>query len=253
MDNDTRTDTLSTKGFTPYAQIPKWILRNPELSHGAVRLYGVIMSYADNETREAFPGREKLAKDMGSNVRSISRFMAELQEINALEVTRRRNKRTGNYYSNHYALVFSEPGAEIGTPPPAENDPITRPTNLPKPTSSTPPSPAMEKPLSPSPNGKGTTPVHVQLGISKRELDKLVDLTLAFYNTGTDIESDAFEELEEAFEALTGFYVGNAIANKGFWRRLGKRMAENPGRPHYGASKWLGELRNTMNANPLAA
>lgn len=259
MDNDTRTTTGYTKGFTSYAQIPKWVLRNPELSHGAVRLYGAIMSYADNATRFAFPSRETLAANMGVSVRSIGNYIAELEEREIVEVDRRRNKRTGNFYANSYTLVFEEPAQdspeEAECPRRAEAEcPLTRPTTLlSKPTSSLPPSPAMEKPLTPSPSGKGTTPLHAQLGISQAEAQHLMSLTVAFYDTGIDFNSTEFEELEEAFEALTGFYVGNAIANKGWWSSLGDRMAENPERPHYGAAKWLGSLRNTVNANPLAA
>lgn len=128
MDN---VSTLKIKGFTPYAQIPRWILRaGDKLSHGAVRLYGVIMTYADNSTRAAFPSREKLAEDMGVKVRSISSYIKELEDFGALEVTRRRNKKTGNFYANHYVLVFTEPGAEICTPPDAVDCPRTRSTIL---------------------------------------------------------------------------------------------------------------------------
>ena len=128
MDN---VSTLEIKGFTPYAQIPRWILRaGDKLSHGAVRLYGVIMTYADNSTRAAFPSREKLAEDMGVKVRSISSYIKELEDFKALEVTRRRNKKTGNFYANHYVLVFTEPGAEICTPRDAVDCPRTKPTVL---------------------------------------------------------------------------------------------------------------------------
>lgn len=128
MDN---VSTLEIKGFTPYAQIPRWILRaGDKLSHGAVRLYGVIMTYADNSTRAAFPSREKLAEDLGVTPRSISTYTKELEDFGALEVTRRRNKKTGNFYANHYVLVFTEPGEVFCTPPDEADDPITRPTIL---------------------------------------------------------------------------------------------------------------------------
>lgn len=128
--------TLAIKGFTPYAQIPKWVIRSgSSLSHGAVRLYGAIMSYADNDKHSAFPGREKLAGDVGASIRSISVYIRELEQFGALLVTRRRNKRTGNFYSNHYVLVFDEPCAENDTRPDAAYDPITKPTVLTTPSS----------------------------------------------------------------------------------------------------------------------
>lgn len=126
MDN---VSTLEIKGFTPYAQIPRWILRaGDKLSHGAVRLYGVIMTYADNSTRAAFPSREKLAEDMGVSVATIKRAIKELEEFGAVEVTRRRNKKTGNFYANHYILVFNDPRVISDPPREVMDDPITRPT-----------------------------------------------------------------------------------------------------------------------------
>lgn len=134
MANHSSESTLQVQGFTPYAQIPRWILRSGDhLSHGAVRLYGVIMTYADNADKTAFPGREKLACDMGIKARSVSTYIKELEEFGALKVTRRRNKRTGNFYANHYVLVFQQPGAESCTPPDAENCPVTTPTDIPTP------------------------------------------------------------------------------------------------------------------------
>ena len=128
MDN---VSTLEIKGFTPYAQIPRWILRaGDKLSHGAVRLYGVIMTYADNSTRAAFPSREKLAEDMGISVATVKRAIKELEEFGAVEVTRRRNKKTGNFYANHYVLVFSDPRVISDPPREVMDDPITRPTIL---------------------------------------------------------------------------------------------------------------------------
>lgn len=96
------------------------------------------MSYADNHAHTAFPGRDKLAEDMGVKPRTVSGYIKELEHFGALLVDRRRNKRTGNFYSNHYLLVFDEPGAEKRTwpsagkrtPPSAENVTLTKPTIL---------------------------------------------------------------------------------------------------------------------------
>lgn len=135
MDNTTTNSTLAIQGITPYAMTPKWIIRaGDNLSHGAVRLYGALMSYASNEGNEAFPARATLADDIGSNSRSISRFIKELENFGAIKVTRRRNKRTGNFYANHYVLIFDTPGDKIGTRRDDEFDPITKPTSLTKPT-----------------------------------------------------------------------------------------------------------------------
>lgn len=138
-DSSTTSETFAIQGFTPYAQVPRWIIRSgSQLSHGAVRLYGVIMTYADNDTRAAFPGKEKLSQDIGSSVRSVFTYMKELEAFGALIVTRRRNKRTGNYYANHYVLVFNDPSAVDCRRPSEVDGPISKPTvNLdsPSPTS----------------------------------------------------------------------------------------------------------------------
>src|SRR5699024_3456739 len=131
MDNHNTESTLTVQGFTPYAQIPKWILRaGDKLSHAALRLYGVIMSYADNTTRTAFPGQEKLTQDLGVSVRSIFTYMKDIEKYGALIVERRRNKRTGNYYANNYALVFTDPSEVEFRRPSETGDRITRPTSL---------------------------------------------------------------------------------------------------------------------------
>lgn len=131
MEQSTNELTLTVEGFTPYAQIPRWVLRaGKNLSHGAVRLYGVIMTYADNDSRTAFPGRDKLAEDLGVKARSITNYIQELEDYGALKVLRRRNKRTGNYYANQYTLVFNEPDAKDCTRQSAENCSIPKPTDL---------------------------------------------------------------------------------------------------------------------------
>lgn len=146
MHDNTSNDTFEVQGFTPYAQIPRWILRaGKSLSHGAVRLYGVIMTYASNEEKTAFPGREKLAEDLGLRSRQVTSYIKELEAYGAIKVTRRRNRRTGGFHSNHYTVIFQKPdtpGAINCTPPSAEsytprdaiNCSITTPTTLTTPT-----------------------------------------------------------------------------------------------------------------------
>ena len=128
--------TLTIQGFTPYAQIPKWILRSGgELSHGAVRLYGVLMTYADNETKTAFPARDKLGDDLGVKEWSISKYIKELEAFGAITVLRRRNQKTGNFYANQYTLIFSEPSVENPTRPDVQDHTVTTPTSLTRSTS----------------------------------------------------------------------------------------------------------------------
>lgn len=147
MPEHTQESTLSIQGFTTYAQVPAWIIRSGKnLSHGARSVYSCIMTYADNSTKTAFPSRSRLAEDLGCTEKSISRYIKELENYGALLVTRRRNKRTGNFYANDYTLVFDEPRDKKGTrpedkkdaPPKVENVPITTLTSLTRSTRTTP-------------------------------------------------------------------------------------------------------------------
>lgn len=132
MKNDS---TLSIEGYTPYAQVPRWVIRSGgKLSHGAVRLYAVIMTYADNATHTAFPSRETLAEDMGASVATVKRCVKELEDGGALVVQRRRNKKTGNFYANHYTLTFSNPWVTDDPRRGVTDDPVTKPTTLTTPT-----------------------------------------------------------------------------------------------------------------------
>lgn len=132
MEDDT--STLALEGFTPYAQIPRWVVRSAgALSGNAVHLYSVLMTYADNGSKAAFPSRATLASDMGRSVNTVKRAMAELETFGALKVTRRRSKTTGANISNFYVLVFADPRAtdEPGVGPSVghELDPLpTTPT-----------------------------------------------------------------------------------------------------------------------------
>lgn len=132
MQDSTNNSTLTIQGFTPYAQVPVWVIRSGKgLSHGARALYACIMTYADNSSKSAFPSRQRLAEDLGCTEKSISRYIKELEDFGALGVDRRRNKRTGNFYANNYTLVFENPVEsprdKKGTPPKDTSVPITTP------------------------------------------------------------------------------------------------------------------------------
>ena len=79
MSDRTHTSTLALDGFPLYAQIPNWVLLSKALSHGAKCLYGIIMIYADKHTLAAFPGRERLADDLGVKSRQVSTYIKELE------------------------------------------------------------------------------------------------------------------------------------------------------------------------------
>lgn len=233
MEDDT--STLTVEGFTPYAQIPRWVLRaGDQLSHGAVRLYGIIMTYADNNSRAAFPGREKLAGDLGIKARTVSTYIKELEEFGAMRVTRRRNKRTGNFYANHYVLVFSDPCAEDCTPRDAQDCRIPRTTSEPRLSSPTPSSVDEEVPRYRSPS------------LSERRSDR--DLLEAVKEISRATTDDEYEAASENFIAAFEDAHGEDI---GFWDYGWSNSLDRHVRDHgidYGSAKWLGTFTNTRNA-----
>lgn len=77
-----------TRERRPFVQIPEWILF-ADISAGAVRVYGVLASFADNLTRFGFPRKAKLAELARMSVSALDRALAELKRIVAVYVFER--------------------------------------------------------------------------------------------------------------------------------------------------------------------
>ncbi len=89
-------DALSQSGFT---QVPNAVLKSPKLSPGAKLTYAMLLSYAwENEF--CFPGQETLAKDMGTGLRSVSRYVRELEAEDFLTIHKRGQGRVNIYELN---------------------------------------------------------------------------------------------------------------------------------------------------------
>jgi biotin operon repressor len=84
-----------------FSIMPEWIL-HATISDKAVRLYGVLARFADNQTHEAFPSRETLAEKMGCSSKSIDRAATELVELGAITKRQRHNS------SLVYTLMMSK-------------------------------------------------------------------------------------------------------------------------------------------------
>ncbi len=93
-------DALSQNGFT---QVPNCMLKSSKLSPGAKLTYAMLLSYAwQNEF--CFPGQETLAEDMGSGLRSVVRYIKELEEAKFLKI-----KKLGQGRVNLYELNLTVP------------------------------------------------------------------------------------------------------------------------------------------------
>jgi hypothetical protein len=78
-------DALSKRGFT---MVPNHVLDNTKISVGAKLTYAMLLKYAW-QNNYCFPGQERLAKDMGGGVRSIVRYIQELETAGFVKVVRK--------------------------------------------------------------------------------------------------------------------------------------------------------------------
>lgn len=265
---DNATSTLALKGFTPYAQVPRWVLRSGKhLSLGARSLYGVIMTYAANDTHAAFPSRETLAGDLGVSVRSVGTYIGELEKFGALTVERRRNKRTGNFYANHYVLIFEEPGTTMQqTPSEAPGLPIDlqelvnaqvgpQEAHFPRreeahfpittPTSSTTPTPLPTVASTASDGAETSSSLRSPSLSERRTHQQIIQRVRDIVQAGSD------EDEEKAVDAFLEDYQDAYGLEPGYWDYgWDTRLYGLVGRHglEYGTAKWLGIFRNSAQA-----
>jgi uncharacterized protein (DUF4415 family) len=94
-----------------FAILPEWVLA-ADVSDRAIRLYAILARYADNETLQAFPSRETLAKRARCNAKAVTRAVNELVSIGA--VVKHYRKNGDAYQSNIYTLRRVAPGGATG-------------------------------------------------------------------------------------------------------------------------------------------
>lgn len=239
------TSTLGVRARTRFAMTPRWIARaGKALSPTAKALYTAIMSYADNDSYLAFPGQELLGKDLGVSVSTVHRAMKELENFGALEVERRRNPRTGNFYGNRYTLVFDEPTTS--------EDSETR-RSAPSVTSESGGLSAMTAEVDPSlPRPNLLTPSSVDEAesslrspsLSERRADRhLLELVRDVAGAETDDAQEAAAAIFlEEFEASIGEDIG--FWDYGWWHRLDSLVKKHG--LNYGTAKWLGIFANKV-------
>ena len=105
---------------------PEWVL-DADISDRAVRIYSILARYADNESLEAFPSRETLAKRARCHAKSIDRAVDELVNIGAIVKTHR--KANNGFQSNVYTLrrVQTTQSLPRDTPVPTLGTPLSPP------------------------------------------------------------------------------------------------------------------------------
>jgi hypothetical protein len=73
-----------------FAIVDEWVLNLP-ISDRALRLYVLLLRYADNHTHKAFPSRETLSKRMACSTSSVDRATQELIDHGAVSKSQRMN------------------------------------------------------------------------------------------------------------------------------------------------------------------
>jgi len=127
------------QAYIKFSIIPDWVL-DAAISDRAVRVYGILARYADNETLQAFPSRETIAKRAHCNAKAVTKAINELVAIGA--VTKAHRKTGEAFQSNLYTLRRVGPNLTPGrvtvdlgvgsdlTPGRVSDDPLTRTTEL---------------------------------------------------------------------------------------------------------------------------
>jgi hypothetical protein len=95
----------------PFAQVPEWLL-DAEVSDRAVRLYGILARYADNEGK-SFPSKRTLATRVRCSEASVFRATRELEAAGALVIEERFEEASEEgarrQTSNHYVILRRPP------------------------------------------------------------------------------------------------------------------------------------------------
>jgi DNA-binding transcriptional MocR family regulator len=100
-----------------FAQVPVALLTDPNLSDGAVRLWAILSGrYADYSTGEAYPSRTTLAGLLGVSVRSVSRYVNQLEQAGWLTVEHRKTA-AGDWAPNLYRLATLSTGRDTSALP----------------------------------------------------------------------------------------------------------------------------------------
>jgi len=105
-----------------FAIIPENILY-ADISHIAVRVYGVLRRHADKDNGTCHPGRSRIAKVAHTSPSSVDRAISELVRIGAIEVIHRPDPDNPKHLlSNQYRLLT--PPTHDDTPPVGDDTPL---------------------------------------------------------------------------------------------------------------------------------
>jgi hypothetical protein len=104
---------IGAEGY--FAIVPEWVL-DADISDRAVRLYGVLRRYADQQGR-AFPSRRTLADRLHvADPKVVDRALADLVQIGAVVVERTGGAPGQAWTANRYLVRHTRPRGRTTTP-----------------------------------------------------------------------------------------------------------------------------------------
>lgn len=99
-----KTESISSsENSLTFSIIPEWILDHEELSHGAVRFYGILARYSDKDG-VSWASRTTLAQRLRCTTMTIDRWATELVKVEALTITRRKGKTEKHNLTNLWTI-----------------------------------------------------------------------------------------------------------------------------------------------------
>lgn len=90
------------------AYLPLWVIAHRTLSHGAIRVYALILAAWTDRDGYATPTRDHLAAEVHSSVGSVDRWIRELVDVGALVAQGKSG------HANRYAVRFCNPLLRTG-------------------------------------------------------------------------------------------------------------------------------------------
>jgi hypothetical protein len=100
-----------------FSQVPTALLLDPAISDGAVRTWALLDGcYATAHAREAWPSRNTLCTLLGVSVRTMGRYLKQLEAGGYLTIEHRKTD-AGDWQSNKYTLrkLSTETGDNLST------------------------------------------------------------------------------------------------------------------------------------------
>ena len=95
-----------------FIQVPEWVAKRLN-TLTQYKVWCALWLRSDKDTRECYPGQQKISEDAGLSVRAVQRAVAQMVGMGVIEVTVR------SFKTNLYRLVTDDPGV---TTPVASGD-----------------------------------------------------------------------------------------------------------------------------------